>query len=232
MGLMSRAKSELARGQLERVRARILSVYLLALAAALGGATPAVAQEADSRSQDSAAPQQELEAPLAFDRTGLYIGASGFYAPEAFSERRHVVVKSTKGAMARVGYRFHANLAADVRFDYLDGFKIGGNRETGKIEAYSVTSNLRFLLFTKRFQPWFAMGVGVIRSDFKARNPDGTKAGANGRDTDPLVRLAAGLDTYLSSHIVLTLEVAMNLATDNRDYINYSQLGVGLDYRF
>ena len=141
-------------------------------------------------------------------------------------------MKSSSGGSARLGYRLHANLATDLRFDYLDGFTIRDRDAKGKLDGWAMTANLRFFLFPKRFQPWMGMGVGVIRTNLKARLADGTRIDTKGHETDPIVRLAAGFDQYLTASLVLTVEAAMNLVTESRDDVNYGQLALGLDYRF
>lgn len=190
------------------------------------------ADEADRRAQEALDRVQELEARLAYDRTGLYLGASAFYAPEAFDEASSVTVKSSKGASAKVGYRVHSLIALEARVDYLDKFKVSEDDASGRIDGYALTGNLRVFLYPKRFQPWLGFGVGAIRTDFDAHYANGESIHTGNVDTDPVFRFAAGLDTYLTSHLVLTVEAAMNAVTGDRDYINYGQLAVGVDFRF
>jgi hypothetical protein len=190
------------------------------------------AKAADRRAQEALARVEELESRFAYDRTGLYIGGSAFYAPETFDEGHSVSVKSSRGAMARIGYRVHSIVAFDVRADYLEGFDVFSGDASGEIDGYSITGNVRAFLIPYRLQPWIGFGVGAIRTDFDARLDDGERVETDGVETDPLFRFAAGFDTYLTSSLVLTLEAAINIVTDDRDYINYGQLGVGLDFRF
>jgi hypothetical protein len=190
------------------------------------------ADEANRRAREAIARVEALESRLAYDRTGLFIGGSAFYAPEAFDQEHGLVVKSSKGATARIGYRFHPNFAFDVRADYLDKFEIHDDFAAGKIDGYAITGNVRAFLFPKRFQPWLGVGAGAITTDFPAHYNDGVKVDTNGKETDPIFRVAAGFDEYLSSSLVLTVEAAFNVVGDHRDYINYGQLAVGLDYRF
>lgn len=190
------------------------------------------ADEADRRARDALARVEELESRFAYDRTGLYVGASGFYAPEVFDEASSVVVKSSKGASARVGYRVHSVIAVDLRVDYLDEFEVRDRDASGRIDGYAMTGNLRVFLYPKRFQPWIGFGAGAIRTDFDARYDDGVSVPTGNVETDPFFRFAAGVDSYLTPNFVLTVEAAMNAVTDDRDYINYGQLAVGLDFRF
>jgi hypothetical protein len=190
------------------------------------------AKAAERQAQEALDRIEVLESRFAYDRTGFYLGGSAFYAPEAFDEEDSVSVKSSRGATARIGYRLHSLVAFDVRADYLDDFDVFTGDASGEIDGYAITGNVRAFLLPYRFQPWMGFGVGAIRTDFDARLADGEKIETDGVETDPMFRFAAGFDTYLTSSLVLTVETAINIVTDDRDYINYGQLAVGLDFRF
>ena len=174
-----------------------------------------------------------VDAPIsASARAGFFLGGSAYYAPEVFDEGDDVSVKSSLGASGRIGYRVHPRIAIDVRYDYLDGFDAFDPGATGTVDGWAVTGNVRFFILRKRWQPWVGFGGGAIVSDFDARLRNGQKLETDGQETDPIFRSAVGLDTYLTPNFVLTLEAAINGVSDDRDYINYGQLGVGFDYRF
>ncbi len=190
------------------------------------------AAEAERLAREALARVEELEEQFAYDRLGVYVGGAAFYAPEVFDEASSVTVKSSAGASARLGYRVHPNIAVDARFDWLDGFKVRRGGSEGEIDGWALTGNVRAILLPWRWQPWMGVGVGAIVTDFDGKQADGRKLDTDGTETDPIFRFAAGFDTYLTPSFVLTVEAAMNAVTDDRDYINYGQLSVGLDYRF
>jgi hypothetical protein len=190
------------------------------------------AEAADRRARKAMDRVRELEKRFAYDRRGFFLGGSVFYAPEVFDEGQDVSVKSSLGASGRIGYRVHPNIAIDVRYDHLDGFDAFDPQATGEIDGWAITGNVRMIFLRKRWQPWIGFGAGAIVTDFQARDRDGQPLETDGKETDPIVRSAVGFDTYLTPNFVLTVEAAINGVGDDRDYINYGQLGVGFDYRF
>lgn len=198
------------------------------------------AREAERRAEDAAAKAdaalakvEALERRFAYDRTGLFLGAGVYWAPEDFDVRDDVRVDESAGAFARVGYRVHPRVAVDVRFDYLDDFDLEDAETVWSLDAYSITGNVRVFLLTERFQPWLGLGAGAVRSDLEARDrATGVELETLGRETDSTVRFAAGLDFYLTPHLALSLEGAYQAVGGVRSYIGYGQLGAGLDFRF
>ena len=190
------------------------------------------ASRAERKAQEALRLAEELESRFAYDRTGLFVGAGAFYAPEAFDEGSGVVVTSSRGAMARIGYRFHSRFAADIRVDWLEEFELRSAIAEGELDGYAITGNLRLFLLTNRFQPWLSLGAGAIRTDFDARFLDGGKLETGGVKTDPITRFGGGFDFYLTSSLAVTVEAAFNIVSGDRDWINYGQLGAGLDFRF
>jgi hypothetical protein len=190
------------------------------------------AAEAERKADEALAELKELKDRFAYDRTGLYLGAGAFWAPENFDDDGDLKVDNSRGGMAHVGYRLHRYIAIDARFDYLDDFDLETSTATGSVDGYAMTGNIRFFFLTKRFQPWVGIGGGAIVTDVKGRDLSGMPVNTDGTETDPLLRFGGGIDFYLTPHLVLTLESAYNSVGGDRDSISYGQLGAGLDFRF
>jgi hypothetical protein len=124
-----------------------------------------------------------------FDRRGFFVGASGFYAGENFSENPAKDVESIFGPLTtsssddswsvqgHVGYRCHPRFSVAASGEYFGGFDTSwaGFQGAGSddIDLYAVTVDLKGYLLTGRYQPFLMLGGGTMSMDTKPVNPTG-----------------------------------------------------------
>jgi hypothetical protein len=185
------------------------------------------AQDAQQRAEQAHKELEEFKKRFAYDRRGLYFGGSFFWVPEVFDTR--LSVSDALGASGRIGYRFHRRFGADVRYDWIDEFKLRGQGYEAKLRPWAVTANFKFYILTHRIQPWIGLGVGAFTGTL-----EGIDTGVEFRTkgTGALLRTSAGVDLYLTPNVVLQGEAAFNAVGGGFSRVNYGQLGGGLDFRF
>jgi opacity protein-like surface antigen len=226
-----------------------------------------------------------------YDRRGFYLGVSGSYARQNFSDSAVLnlvdgelqenlrVFRATAtpvapptnppsyvdpgfstfslghvendafGVLGRGGYRCHPYVSAEIQFETLADFD-GSVSENGtppvadsargfnlELESLVFTANAKGHLLTGRYQPFVLLGLGFMRMESKSRDiTGGTLPGRAPQESDRTVKFAvrygAGLDFYLTEHVVVTAEGSYLMPTGKLDGLDYYQFGVGLQYRF
>lgn len=176
--------------------------------------------------------------PEAFDRSGWYGGFSAVYAMQDFDRS----FDDSAGAAGKLGFRMSSHLAAEVRYEWLEGFDSTGvitqfsdpvlDATAGDVELDTHQATLAAKLFalTGRVQPYALVGGGVlvVNTELKAakfKKPFSTQAGFAGR-------FAAGIDLYLTEHIVLETEASYLVPTGRVSGERYGVFELGLHYRF
>jgi opacity protein-like surface antigen len=177
-------------------------------------------------------------APSAFDREGWYGGLAAVYAMEDFDQP----FDDSAGAAIRLGYRAHAHVAAELRYEWLEGFDSSGfipafadpalNLPDGdaELDTHQATLAAKLFVLTGRVQPYALVGGGllVVNTELKAdkfKKPFRVQLGFAGR-------FAAGVDLYLTEHIVLGAEAAYLVPTGPVSGERYGSFELGLQYRF
>ena len=172
---------------------------------------------------------RELREQFAFDRTGFYIGAGVFFAPEDF--RNGIRADDSKGLYGRLGYRVHSHVAIEVRLDWADEFDAQSDFARGDVEAYAITGNVRLFILTSRLQPYVGLGFGAIHMDVKGtRFADGSEFDRG--KTEGVFRPSAGVDLYLTPYVLLNLDAAYLAPGGDLGDFSFSTLGGGLELRF
>lgn len=208
---------------------------ILVLFAVIAVALPAFAEDEE----------YEPESEIDFARSGPYLAASVAFGWPKFRDEisRDLEILTSrpraneghaeeadqgKGLNVKVGYRFHPRFAAEVQYEWLDGFEISidplnGNRPV--LEPYQnrdvdfvVTANLKFYVFKGRFQPFLVGGVGAMRGAFRQ---------IDDRPPIPKVtRLPSAFTANLTNQETCALD-----ATCNKQYTEMTaRFGGGFDY--
>jgi opacity protein-like surface antigen len=188
-----------------------------------------------------------------FARSGPYIGIGGIYTQNGLIEDEvddalpsgvDLDVDDSAGVNALFGYRILPWLAAELQYEYVDGFDItavaGPITQKIEVQSHLVTANLKAILPIWRIHPYLLAGAGVIRWEFDESGPfDVVSSG----ETDFAGRAGAGIDFYLTRNIVLNAGANVVVANtsvdfsgfpggDEVDYLFYIAAGGGLQYRF
>jgi opacity protein-like surface antigen len=183
-----------------------------------------------------------------YARPGPYLGVGGTYAfrwvPGDFDDDlglgATVRADNTFGLNTRVGYRASRWLAAELEYEWLDGFDVEVEGDGGfTLASHAVTANGKLLYpGWGRFQPWLLVGVGV--SIYEAQDRSGLANGLDSTSVGFAARMGFGLDAYLTENWLLNLGAEGFLDTtqiDNSiggdlDQFWYVPVQLGIQYRF
>ena len=140
-----------------------------------------------------------------------------------------VAVDESYGFGARIGYRFHPHIAAELHSEWIEGFDLqqfpGDHSE---IRTWTNTVNGKFFIGHGRLQPYALAGFGLQRA--WVRNP--TPGGVNFDDVAFVGRVGGGIDFQLDSHVGLNLESSYLAPTGDLDDLDTVSISLGLTYRF
>ncbi len=166
---------------------------------------------------------------------GPYLGLHMVLAQEAYRNgaRRRVGgnrnVDESFGFGARLGYRFHPHLAAELHSEWIEGFDLqqfpGDHSE---IRTWTTTANGKLYFGHARLQPYVLAGLGLQRA--WVRNP--TPGGVNFDDVVFVGRFGGGIDYQIDSHLSLNLESSYLMPTGDLDDYDTVSIGLGLLFRF
>ncbi|MGR9106301.1 MAG: outer membrane beta-barrel protein [Gammaproteobacteria bacterium] len=208
-------------------------VFNLAFLAMIFGLHPALADE-----------------PPDFAREGAYLGLGGTYAFHWFAGKSfdrnlggqgvQVISSSSGGLNARAGYRVNSWFAAEVEYEWIDGFtnKIRGSN-VATLTSHQLTLNGKFFVPTGgRFQPYGLLGVGL--SIWEASDRVGRGSGLEATSAGLAGRVGLGLDAYVTNNLLVNVGVDMALSTTRIDNsldgdlknLFYIPIQLGLQYRF
>lgn len=187
-----------------------------------------------------------------FSRLGVYLGVGGTYATDLYEDEIEdslngvkANVDPTGGVNARLGVRFLKVLALEAQYEWLSPYDVSlrvsgfGKLGTVEVEQHTLTGNLKLYLPIWRIQPYALAGIGLQRIDL---NASGGLGGISDTETALAGRAGAGVEIYLSEHVVLYGEGAVVL-TDEKlnvpsalgkdiDHIFYAAGQAGLMWRF
>jgi opacity protein-like surface antigen len=156
-----------------------------------------------------------------FARSGAYLAFLGVGAIETFDEPAGLDFSDGGGFNIRAGYRIIDHLAAEMQFEYVEGFSDQGI----DIESWNVMWSAKGFLLTERWQPYALFGLGILHGEASA-------FGVSIDDEDFAIRVGGGLDFYVTENVVLTAEVDWIKPTDDLEDFSYVTIGGGLQYRF
>ncbi len=227
------------------------TILVLALALSAVATVPCRAQDRDDgrdgRYDDTDRRYRPVhEEDHDFDRNRFYVGAGPLWALSNFDDR-HAIVRqgggrtavaetddagNAWGADARVGYRFHPQLAIEGQGQYYGNFSIDGrvpgataSQHVADLEGFSFTTNLKVFPITGRVQPYFLAGAGFLWarfSDARGGNEALTFAGRGG----------LGVDFYLDENVALNVEGTYLLPTDHLNDFQMAGITGGLQLHF
>lgn len=213
----------------------LVSVCALALVVgannAFAGAygEPVEPEEAPAAPPAPPAVMEEEEPDYA--RTGAYIGVGGNYAINNFDGLNPLngpttdSVDNSSGYFVRAGYRVHANVAVEARFEHFLGFETDPG--PGHLEGYAVTANVKGFILTGRYQPYVLFGMGYLDLNSPGNDQGDAIAG-----DDFAMRFGGGLDGYVTENISMGPEVAYVLPTGDASDLDMVTISLGLNYRF
>ncbi|MFN2378113.1 MAG: outer membrane beta-barrel protein [Candidatus Binatia bacterium] len=194
---------------------------------------PVEPEEAPAPPPAPAAVIEEEEVDYA--RTGFYIGAGGNYAFNNFDGLNSTPggpaivatdsVDNSAGYFVRAGYRVHANVAVEARFEHYLGFETDPG--PGHLEGYSIMANVKGFLLTGRYQPYVLFGMGYLDL-----NSPGVDQGDEIAGDDFAMRFGGGLDAYITENLSMGPELAYLLPTGDASDLDMLTLSLGLNYRF
>lgn len=187
-----------------------------------------------------------------FGRHGFYVGANATYAFDLFQTEIYSAAgvgtvpldySDSWGFNVRAGYRLLSFLAIEAQYEWLDGIDISAPAfgPVGTYDPNVLTGNLKLILPTWRIQPYVLAGIGLTSWSLDVA-PGIPLAGSSG--TGFAFRGGAGLDIYLTKHVVLNTEGTAVLNTADfalpstagvatlQSNLYYFSLSAGLTYRF
>ena len=179
-------------------------------------------------------------------RPGWYVGVgagSGIpFLEDAIEDEVLEVVELRPGGSfnARIGYRALSWVAFELQYEgaYGSNIKILGQETAAERTTHSIAPNLKLILPIRRLQPYFMLGTGAQYARFDGHGPfDGL--GVDLARWDFMVRVAGGLDLYLTRHWLVNLELGgamsfkdwSDVPSKTTDVVMLN-VSVGLGYRF
>jgi len=218
---------------------RSIGGWGLAFLIALLGA--ASAQVSGEQSEDTAKYFAED-----YDRPGFYLGLAATFAIDYFdideikkAAELNLDATNSWGLNARAGYRLHPNVAAELGFEYYQGFDLNGPEggDVVEISGWSLMANGKGYVLTGPAQPYGLIGVGMLYLD---RNPSFSRTVFNPRgdfrqdqqDLAFATRFGVGVDLYAFRDVVFNTEYAFTLPTGDLNDFWFTSLSFGLQYRF
>jgi opacity protein-like surface antigen len=182
-----------------------------------------------------------------YARRGLYVGAGGAYVLEQFdlpsatvssggAPPVHLDVDSgdSWGAEARVGYRFHPNVAAEGQLQYYDEFGLdlhvspGSSGQVATLDGMSLMGNVKGYPLTGRVQPYVLGGLGLLWLQLE----DAVGAGLTDNEVGFAGHVGVGVDAYLTDNLLLNLEASYLLPAGDLNDFRMIPISLGMQYRF
>ncbi len=181
-----------------------------------------------------------------YNRPGWYLGAGGTWAahwwkaPEDPLNSPTIRTHNSFGFNVRGGYRVKRWLAAELEYEWLDGFdnKVDGST-IFKLRTHVITANAKFLCpGLGRFQPYVLLGAGAAIFDIDDQTL--WAAGLESSSAGFAARATAGLDFYVTKNWLLNVEAGAAIPTnevensngDDLEELFYIPIQLGFQYRF
>jgi len=175
----------------------------------------------------------EEEANTGFDRPGFYASISAMYAVEDISDQKvqfgdekvSTDFRNAWGGNFRLGYRVNEVLGVEFEWEGFDAFDDSSGTQTD-IKGWLGTINAKAHLPVGRFQPFLLFGGGLMQQRTDGPNSNGKT------EESAVIRGGAGIDAYITDHIVFTSDVTYVLPFYDNSDIDYVAISFGLGYRF
>jgi hypothetical protein len=165
---------------------------------------------------------------MRYARPGFSIAGGLFWSPALYDWI--VDVSDGRGFSAAVGYRFNDRVELAAQYEKFTGYEISGLGFSGDVDSWSATANIRLFILTRSFQPYLGFGIGAFQARLDSTDPDGFDI--DDKETVVVFRLSGGFEYYISEHLALTGDAAINLPGDILSSMTYATLGGGLKIRF
>jgi opacity protein-like surface antigen len=189
-----------------------------------------------------------------FSRSGPYLGVGGTFGTDLFENDVEDAVEDATGTSvdldiddswglnAVLGYRMLSFVATELQYEYIDSFQIDVDVPADsrlELTGHVATLNLKLVLPTWRIQPYLLLGIGAA-----FYSAEGSVLSTNLFENDEWVlagRVGAGIDFYLTRHLVLNVAATTVLTADeiSEDFnltdmggLNYVAVQGGLQIRF
>ena len=156
-----------------------------------------------------------------YSRNGLYAGASIIGAASNFDQQAIEDTEVSPGWGARAGYRFLDRFAVEAAYEGGEDFEF--DSAGVNVEMQSLTLQGKFFVTTGAVQLYGMAGVGYL-------DPETGTLGLD--DTEPLGRLGAGVEMYLTPSLPLFIEVDYTWPTGDLEDLDYGTAQAGLLIRF
>jgi len=200
-------------------------MLVLSLAALLIAAPAVYAQDEDLGDMTTKKPARKQTAEEENNdpsRTGPYLGIGGLFALENFSGIG-MSTDDSGGYNAQVGYRFGPHFASDIRVERYQEF----DSPNGEVNGWALGLNGKGYILTGKLQPFGMIGINLL--DMETTNSAATNT--NKTDDGPAFRFGAGLDWYVTNHIVMTTDVSYMLGVSQVNGYDMVLFSLGFFYR-
>jgi opacity protein-like surface antigen len=177
--------------------------------------------EDEARENAAEAGAEVAKAPGAesYVRRGLFAGLGGATAVELFDGDGARGREVGFGLAARSGFRCSDRQAAELAFEWIEGFDGDGPADR---PLWTLTSNAKVALLTGRTQPFLLAGIGFLRGDVPGYKPR----------TDLTGRLGGGVDVFVTPAIAVSVDASYVIPTGNVQKFDYVSIEWGLRYHF
>ncbi|NIO11468.1 MAG: outer membrane beta-barrel protein [Deltaproteobacteria bacterium] len=182
--------------------------------------------------------------PLAFAQEfaedGAYFVLGGITGFERLDDTSSVSVDDSLGFNMRFGYRFLPGLAAEIEWDFLDGFDLNDVPGNLTVDGWLLTANVKAPLRTDRVQPFLLAGLGAMYAQLRSETVlvvcdwwwcYGTSAQL-GDEIDFAMRFGGGLDVYLAEEFAITLDANYVIPTGGLEDLTYISFGWGFLFKY
>jgi opacity protein-like surface antigen len=174
--------------------------------------------------------QDEEEEGADYTREGWYLQAQGLYAFQNFHD---FDVDDDAGFNVTAGWRGWEMFAGEFEFEFVNRFP--GQDTDPDFRVYDASLLLKLYPLARvfepdsvfnRFQPWLKAGPGWMWVERRG-------GGQSHRDRGDFAgRFGAGMDLYLTQHLVVVLSANYELPTSDVSQFPYLSAAGGIQYRF
>jgi len=186
-----------------------------------------------------------------YAKSGLYLTGMGVLSFQVASENHYANtfltgpqirgnVDPALGLDARAGYRLHPHWAVEASFgwltnrDYESKDVTTGFKNHAVARSWTTMGDVKYYLWTEKFQPYLLAGAGYGKVYSKARSGPQVVLGYDRSVTEGgfIARFGAGFSRYVSWNTALTFEAGYQMPTGPLSDTDQLFLNWGLTLRF
>jgi opacity protein-like surface antigen len=176
-----------------------------------------------------------------FVRSGFYAGLGGFYIFEDLAldaEKLGLAAvlsadpayDNSAGAEIVLGYRAHPKLGLEFVYQFIEGFDSTAGSPATEIDGHAFTLNAHVYPCGGRLQPYGSFGLGAVLANSEVLSSGFKKPFE--QDLGFALRFGAGLDYYLTEHVVFGLEGSYVAPVGGlAGHVNFGAVGFRFLYR-